>query len=62
MSETRSDGRHGSLSPRLAFLLGPIFDGTALHPAHLADLKKSTVTPATIVLQRIHSVPPDMID
>jgi hypothetical protein len=47
----------------LDFVLSPLFDGLdRMHPAHLADLRKSSLTDETIVRQKIRTVPPAMID
>lgn len=48
------------MNPHLQLLLSPVYDG-ALAPEHLEDLRKSTVTDATIREQFIRSVPPAMI-
>ena len=48
------------MNPHLELLLSPVYSGT-LHPLHLADLRKSTLTDATIQAQGIRSVPPSMI-
>jgi hypothetical protein len=45
----------------LALLLSDLYDG-ALAPDHLADLRKSGLTDATIRQQKIRSIPPDLID
>lgn len=51
------------MNPHLDFLLSVIYDGTRVdHPAHLADLRKSGLTEATIRAQKITDVPPGMID
>jgi hypothetical protein len=44
----------------LASLLSPIYDGS-LAPEHLADLRKSGLSDATIQLHALRSVPPDQI-
>lgn len=44
------------------FLMSPIYDSAALHPEHLADLRKSGLTDETIKLQKIRDVPPSMVD
>jgi hypothetical protein len=49
-----------NLNPFFSFLLSDAYPG-ALHPDHLADLQKSSLTDETIRLQRIRSVPPVMI-
>jgi Domain of unknown function (DUF3854) len=49
------------VNPALTFLLCSLYGGH-LHPAHLADLRKSGLSDTTIRLQRIRSVPPAMID
>jgi hypothetical protein len=47
----------------LEFLLSSIYDGSDLHPPHLADLRKSGLTDATIRAQKIRTVmPPNVID
>jgi hypothetical protein len=46
----------------LDFLLSAIYDGSTLHPEHLADLRKSGLTDETIALQKIRTIPPHMID
>lgn len=50
------------MNPHLDFLLSCIYDGSTLHPEHLADLRKSGLTDETIAGQKIRSVPPGMID
>jgi Domain of unknown function (DUF3854) len=45
----------------LDLLLSPLFDGF-LAPEHRADLEKSGLTDTTIRMQKIRSVPPDLID
>lgn len=50
------------MNPHLEFLLSSVFDGSALHPEHAADLAKSGITTAALTLQKVRSVPPDMID
>ena len=49
------------MTPTLALLLSPVYDG-ALAPEHRADLEKSGITDATIHAHYIRSVPPTMID
>ena len=49
------------MNEHLDFLLSVIYDGF-LAPEHRADLHKSGLTDETIELQKIRSVPPDMID
>ena len=49
------------MNPTLALLLSSLYPG-ALAPAHRADLDKSGLTEATIRLQKIRAVPPDLID
>jgi len=48
------------MSRVLASLLSPIYDGS-LAPEHLADLRKSGLSDATIQLHALRSVPPDQI-
>jgi uncharacterized protein DUF3854 len=48
------------VNAHLELLLSPVYSG-ALHPEHLADLRKSTLIDATIREQGIRSVPPGMI-
>jgi hypothetical protein len=48
------------INPHLTCLMSPIYSGT-LAPAHLADLRKSTLTPDTIREQGIRSVSPSMM-
>jgi hypothetical protein len=48
------------MNAHLAFLMGPVYSG-ALHPLHLADLRKSTLPDETIKAQGIRSIPPNMI-
>ena len=48
------------MNPFLSFLLSDIFPG-ALHPEHLADLRKSGLNDETIKSQKLRSVPPHMI-
>lgn len=45
----------------LDFLLSEVYARSTLHPEHLADLRKSGLTDATIATHKIRSVPPDMI-
>jgi hypothetical protein len=52
----------GDMNPHLDFLLSCAYDRSDLHPEHLADLRKSGITDETRALQKIRSVPPDMID
>lgn len=47
---------------QLDFLLSAVYDGAGFHPEHLADLRRSGLTDATITRQKIRSVPPHMID
>lgn len=49
------------MNPHLALLISAAYSG-ALHPEHLADLRKSGLADETIRRQRIRSVPPHMID
>src|SRR5882724_2066903 len=46
---------------QLEFLISAVFERDPLHPEHLADLRHSGLTDATIALHRIRSVPPAMI-
>jgi hypothetical protein len=56
-------GRHDyTPADHLQFLLSDVFDGAALHPSHLADLRKSGLTDAMIAQQKIRTVPPSMIN
>ena len=48
------------MSPYLEFLLSPVYTG-ALHPLHLADLKKYPLSDETIRQQGIRSIPPHTI-
>lgn len=48
------------MNAHLELLLSPVYT-SALHPAHLADLRRSTLTDETIESQGIRSVPPSMI-
>jgi len=57
---SKSSSTSPPLSPHLELLLSPVYSG-ALHPLHLADLQKSTLSDATIREQGIRSVPPAMI-
>jgi hypothetical protein len=50
------------MNPHLDFLLSSIYDGSPLHPDHLADLRRSGLTDQTITAQKIRTVPPNMID
>jgi Domain of unknown function (DUF3854) len=52
------------VNPHLDLLLSCVYDGpTRLdHPAHLADLRRSSLTEDTIRTQKITDVPPGMID
>jgi hypothetical protein len=50
------------MNPHLDFLLSVPYDRDPLAPEHLADLRKSGLTDATIAMQKIRSVPPHMID
>jgi hypothetical protein len=49
------------VSPHLAFLLSSVYDGSALHPDHLADLRKSGLTDQTITSQMIRTVMPPSV-
>ena len=44
------------------FLFSDVYKDFALHPGHLADLRKSSLTDETIAQQNIRTVPPHMID
>jgi hypothetical protein len=57
-----SDGGSRSMNAHLDFLLSALFDAASLHPLHLADLRRSGLTDATISQQKIRTVPPHMID
>jgi len=46
----------------LAFLIGRAYDHMGFHPEHLADLRKSGLSDATLRAQKIRSIPPNMID
>jgi hypothetical protein len=48
------------VNAQLEFLMSPVYSG-ALHPLHLADLRKSTLSDETITASGIRSVPPNMI-
>jgi hypothetical protein len=48
------------VNSHLELLLSPLYTG-AFHPLHLADLKKYPLSDATIQLQGLRSVPPNMI-
>ncbi|MGH7342842.1 MAG: DUF3854 domain-containing protein [Candidatus Rokuibacteriota bacterium] len=50
------------MNQHLAFLLSSIYDTASLHPEHTADLAKSGLTQQMIALQKIRTVPPNMID
>jgi putative DNA primase/helicase len=50
------------LNPYLDFLLSSVFDGSGLHPEHLADLRESGLTDETITTHKIRTAPPGMID
>ena len=51
------------MNPHLNLLLSCIYDSDRVdHPGHLADLRKSGLTDATIRAQKITDVPPGMID
>jgi hypothetical protein len=51
------------VNQHLAFLLSSVYDGSALHPDHLADLRKSGLTDQTITSQMIRTVmPPSVFD
>lgn len=51
------------MNPHLSLLLSCIYDSDRVdHPGHLADLRKSGLTDATIRAQKITDVPPGMID
>jgi hypothetical protein len=50
------------VNPHLDFLLSVIYEDSPLHPEHLADLRKSGLTNATIALHKIRTVPPAMIE
>jgi hypothetical protein len=51
-----------TMNALLDFLLGAVYEEMALHPEHLADLRKSGLADETIQLQKIRSVPPHMMD
>src|SRR5215831_14247018 len=50
------------MNAHLDFLLSALYESAQLHPLHLADLRKSGLTDATIRQQKIRTVPPHMID
>jgi Domain of unknown function (DUF3854) len=51
------------MNPHLDFLLSAIYDATRLdHPAHVADLRRSSLSDETIHLQKVTDVPPGLID
>src|SRR5437867_3173541 len=55
--------RGSRVNPHLNLLLSCIYDSDRVdHPGHLADLRKSGLTDATIRAQKITDVPPGMID
>lgn len=49
------------MNPHLDFLLSSVYERSDLHAEHLADLRKSGLTDATIAMQKIRTVPPPMI-
>ncbi len=49
------------MNPDLDFLLSVIYDADPLIHEHLADLRKSGLTDATIRLQKLRTIPPHMI-
>jgi hypothetical protein len=49
------------MNPHYDFLLSVIYDHAALHPEHLADLRKSGITDDTIARQKIRTVMPPAI-
>src|SRR5262245_48537091 len=51
-----------SINRPLGLLLPAVYDNARLHPEHLADLRRSTLTGDTISRQMICSVPAHMID
>lgn len=50
------------MNRHLEFLLSSVYDRSELHPEHLADLRKSGLTDATIATQKIRTIPPSLID
>jgi hypothetical protein len=59
-SSDMAPGPAVSMNPYLAHLLSTVYDRSKLHPAHLADLRRSAITTDTIIRQKIRTVPPDM--
>ncbi len=49
------------MNDQLSFLLSSVYDGDTLAPDHLADLRASSLTHATISQHKFRSVPPTMI-
>jgi hypothetical protein len=49
------------MNRHLELLLSDVYDGS-LAPTHRADLEQSGLSPETLALQKIRSVPPSMID
>jgi hypothetical protein len=45
------------MSPHLEFLLPCLYDDASLHPEHLTDLRKYSLTDETIGVHKIRSVP-----
>jgi hypothetical protein len=50
------------MNRHLDFLLSAVYRDSALHPEHVADLRKSGLTDPTISMQKIRTIPPSMID
>ena len=50
------------MNRHLDFLLSCVYDNSALHPEHLADLRRSGLTDETIATHKVRTVPPAMID
>ena len=46
----------------LAFLIGRVYDHMNFHPEHLADLRRSGLSDATLRAQKIRTIPLNMID
>jgi hypothetical protein len=51
-----------AMNAHLDFLLSALYDRDPLLPHHLADLRASALTEATIAEQKFRTVPPHMID
>ena len=50
------------MNAHLDFLLSSVYDNAEPHPEHLSDWRKSGLTDETTRVQKLRSVPPDMIE